>query len=60
MAIVSKLGHGSNVLYLSEEGSTAGGGSLLWCQGHPAPAALTGQSANLWVCRSAKPQLNRE
>lgn len=58
--IVSISGDIFNVLYLSEEGSTADGGSLLWCQGHPAPAAPTGQSAALWVCRSGKPQLSRE
>lgn len=40
--------------YLSVKGSTADEDSLLWCQGHPAPVAPTGQSAALWVDRSGK------
>lgn len=38
--------------YLSAEASAAGGGSLLWPRGRPAPAAPAGQSEALWVCRS--------
>lgn len=52
--ITSILEYMFKVLYLSVVGSTADGGSLLWCQGCPAPAAPTGQSAALWVCRSGK------
>lgn len=49
-----KDGYRKNVSYLSVEGSTAGGGSLRWCQGHPAPAAPTGRSAAPWVCTPRK------
>ena len=48
-----------DVIYPSVEGSAEGGGSLLWSKRHRAPAAPTGQSAALWVCRSGKPQQRR-